>query len=236
MTSAFFQERETRNHIPSNGKPRRESRLPRPTARRHFLLASLGVVLSVGVFAHDNKMDMNGHEHHHAAVDTNGTVKRSEADYLVPDLKLVRNDGAVTQFPKEIDDGRPVILDFIYTSCTDICPMTSLVFSQVQKKLAKDIGKVHLVSISIDPEYDTPERLTAYARRYSASPQWQHYTGTIEASVAMQKAFGAYRGDKMNHTPITYIRLAPGKPWVRLDGFANPDDIIRELPLLASNQ
>jgi len=235
MTSAFFQEQDTSNHVPSNEETRLGFGLPTPTARRHFLLAGLGLVLSASVFAHD-KMDMQGHEHHHAAVDTNGTVKRSEADYQVPDLKLVRNDGTVTQFPKEIDDGRPVILDFIYTSCTDICPMTSLVLSQVQKKLAKDIGKVHLVSISIDPEYDTPERLTAYARRYSASPQWQHYTGTIEASVAMQKAFGAYRGDKMNHTPVTYVRLAPGKPWVRLDGFANPDEIIRELPLLASNQ
>ena len=202
--------------------------------RRQFLLAGLGFMLSFGVLAAD-KMDMHEHVHHHA-MDTNAAVKRSEVYYQIPSLKLVRNDGVSTLFPKEIDDGRPVILDFIYTSCTDICPMTSLVFSQIQKKLAKDIDKVHLVSISIDPEYDTPERLTAYAKRYSASAQWQHYTGTIEASVAMQKAFDAYRGDKMNHTPVTYIRQAPGKPWIRLDGFANPDEIVGELPLLASSQ
>jgi len=211
----------------------------------YFLLTGLGLVFSIGVLAHDG-MDMDGkgmkgmamdeHAHHHHAMDTNGTIKRSEMDYKLPLVKLVRDDGTSTQFPKEIDDGRPVVLDFIYTSCTDICPMTSMVFSQVQKKLGKNLDKVHLVSISIDPEYDTPERLMAYGKKYSASTEWQHYTGTVESSVALQKAFEAYRGDKMNHTPVTFVRTAPGKPWVRLDGFANPDQILHELPLLASSQ
>jgi len=212
-----------------------QAAFPSSMGYRHLLLISLGLTLGCAAFATE-KMEMHEHADHHHAMDTNATIKRSEINYQIPTLKLVRNDGVAVSFPEEIDDGRPVILDFIYTSCTDICPMTSLVFSQIQKKLAKDVTKVHLVSISIDPEFDTPERLTAYAKRYNASPQWQHYTGKIGDSVAMQKAFDAYRGDKMNHTPVTYIRPAPGKPWVRLDGFANPNEIVRELPQLASAQ
>jgi protein SCO1/2 len=87
---------------------------------------------------------------------------------------------------------------------------------------------VHLVSISIDPEQDTPERLSEYARRFHAGPEWRFYTGTTQASVAVQRAFEAYRGDKMDHTPATFLRAAPGRPWVRIDGFASSEELARE--------
>lgn len=85
-----------------------------------------------------------------------------------------------------------------------------------------------MVSISIDPEYDTPARLRTYARKFHAGPQWSYYTGTMEASIAMQKAFDVYRGDKMNHSPVTFLRVGAGSPWLRLDGFATPDLLLSE--------
>ena len=206
--------------------------------RRHFLthgLMTWGLVLvGCNTFAAD-EMNMSEHEHHHATMNTNVALKRSVTDYRVPTLKLVSNNGSSAIFPGEIDDGRPVILNFIYTSCTAVCPLTSQVFSQVQNMLGLDASKVHMMSISIDPEFDTPERLTAYAKNYNAGVQWQFYTGTSEASIAMQKAFGAYRGDKMNHIPLTFLRAAPGKSWVRLDGFANPDEVIGEFHRLLTS-
>ena len=50
----------------------------------------------------------------------------------------------------------------------------------------------------------------------------------MEASVAAQRAFKSYRGDKMNHTPVTFLRAAPGQPWVRIDGFASSEELARE--------
>ena len=50
----------------------------------------------------------------------------------------------------------------------------------------------------------------------------------MEASVAVQKAFAVYTPDKMNHAPLTLMRAAPGKPWVRLDGLATPDQLLQE--------
>jgi protein SCO1/2 len=202
--------------------------------RRQLLLGSLalcgGALAGRRAFAADAPApaDEHMHHHHHQMADAAEGTKRSEMPYQVPALSLVRNDGSKAQFPQELDDGRPVILNFIYTSCTAICPVTTQVFSQVQEKLGKDAAKVHMVSISIDPEYDTPARLSEYAKKYGAGRDWQFYTGTVEASVALQKAFDTYRGDKMNHIPVTYLRAAPGKPWVRLDGFAKPDEVVRE--------
>jgi protein SCO1/2 len=156
-------------------------------------------------------------------------VTRSVANYVVPAIRLVRDDGLHVQLDQELNDGRPVVLNFIYTTCSGICPLASHVFSELQRDLGAGGEGVHLVSISIDPEEDTPARLRAYARKFSAGPGWQHYSGTVAASVAAQRAFDVYRGDKMGHTPVTLMRAAPGGPWVRFDGFATADLLLKEL-------
>ncbi len=156
-------------------------------------------------------------------------VSRSESHYALPPIKMVRDDGKQVVLADELNDGRPVVLNFIYTTCPGICPLSSHVFSELQHDLGTERDKVHLVSISVDPEEDTPARLRAYAKQYSAGASWQHYTGTVAASLAAQHAFDVYRGDKMGHTPVTLLRTAPGAPWVRFDGFATADLLLKEL-------
>jgi protein SCO1/2 len=152
----------------------------------------------------------------------------STREYAVPPVRLVRDDGKVVSLPDEMNDGRPILLNFIFTSCTSICPMMSSVFAEFERRLGPDAGKVHLMSISIDPENDTPERLVEYARKFNAGPEWRHYTGTAAASLAAQRAFDVYRGDKMSHTVVTLMRAAPGRPWLRIEGFATPDDLVQD--------
>jgi protein SCO1/2 len=153
---------------------------------------------------------------------------RSFREYAVPDIRLVRDDGKTISLPEEMDDGRPVLLQFIFTTCTSFCPLLSSIFSGFEARLGDQARKVRLMSISIDPEYDTPERLREYVRRFKPGPEWHHYTGTLEASIAAQRAFDVYRGTKMNHNPVTFLRIAPGKPWLRIEGFVKPDDLVRE--------
>ena len=170
-------------------------------------------------------------EHQHTVVPG---LKVSMVNYAVPDLQLVRDDGRKVSLPSELDDGRPVVLNFIYTTCPGICPVMSQVFKQFQSQLGQEREKVHMVSISIDPEQDTPPRLREYASKFSAGPQWRHYTGTVSASIAAQKAFGAYRGDKMSHDPLTLMRFAPGKPWMRIEGLASAQDLVAQYVSLAA--
>jgi protein SCO1 len=161
-------------------------------------------------------------------------LRASNLPYHVPDVKLVRQDGAAVSLPAEMDDGRPVVLNFIFTSCEDICPLMTQTFTAFQRKLGAETARVHLMSISIDPEQDTPKRLREYAKRFKAGPGWTYYTGTEAASVAVQRAFNVYRGDKMSHTVVTFMRPAPGASWRRLDGFATPDDLMREYRALVA--
>ena len=201
--------------------------------RRRALLGSL--LACSGVFAFSRAMADRGHMVHvHGTMhdgmhaDAPAGVTRREAVYKIPSVTLVRQDGTKVAFPQEIDDGSAVVLGFIYTSCTTICPIFSQVFAEFQKRLGNDLTRTKLVSISIDPDYDTPARLLAYAKKFHAGAQWQHYTGTQQASIAMQRAFDVYRGDKMQHPPVTLLRAAPGRPWVRYEGFPTADMLLRE--------
>jgi protein SCO1/2 len=202
-------------------------------ARSIYLLAVFAVCAltpaAQGAFA-DESPTMTPHDH--AA---SQKAAMSSVQYTVPDIKLVRDDGTTISLPVEMNDGRPVMLNFIFTSCGSICPLMSQMFSQVQHRLGAESDKVHLMSISIDPEQDTPGRLREYAKGFDAGPEWQHYTGTVDASIAAQRAFDVYRGDRMSHAPVTLLRAAPGSPWRRIDGFATPDQVLREYrQLLAS--
>ena len=178
--------------------------------------------------AHDAEAADPHAQHHHVIPE----YARSMASYTVPAVKLVRDDGATVQLSEEMNDGRPVVLSFIYTSCTTVCPVTSQTLSQLQSKLGSARNTVHLMSISIDPEQDTPARLHDYAKTFNAGPSWQHYTGTLAASQAAQRAFGVYRGNKMEHAPATLVRAAPDAQWVRIDGFATADQLLAELAQL----
>lgn len=166
------------------------------------------------------------HHHHHQAMAPSNV--RSVANYAVPDVKLVDASGRKVALREVLAGGAPVMLNFIYTSCTAICPVMSSTFSQVQSKLGPERDKLRMVSISIDPEQDTPAKLKAYAKKYGAGPQWLMLTGSAQDSLAVQRAFDSYRGDKMNHEPVTFLRNANGKSWVRIQGFANADQLLRE--------
>lgn len=173
------------------------------------------------------------HDHHGQGMDAMRDIyTRSVASYNIPDLKLVDMNRAEVSLHKGLGGNDPIILNFIFTSCTAVCPVMSATFYHVQNQLGPDRNKVRMISISIDPENDTPEKLREYASKYHAGPQWKMLTGSTENNIAVQRAFGVYRGNKMNHTPATFIRAGgEDKPWVRLDGFASAPDIIKEYRL-----
>jgi protein SCO1 len=201
---------------------------------RYLLSAALiGVSLfAAGAWADEHAMPgAPADAHERVQASDNADVRRSQTQFVIPEVTLLRDDGKTVNLPAELNDGRPLVVNFIYTSCTTICPMNSQVFEQFQGDLGGERESVHLISISIDPEQDTPAHLRKYAAQFHARHGWDHYTGKIADIIAVQRAFGAYRGDKMSHTPLTLMRSSPGKLWVRFDGFARADDLMAERKL-----
>ena len=159
---------------------------------------------------------------------------RTVATYEPPDVTLMDMNGASVRLASALKYDGPVLLQFIFTTCPTVCPVMSGTFSAAQGRLGEDLARVRMISISIDPEQDTPERLREYARKFKAGRQWLFLTGDLDQIVAVQKSFDAYRGNKMRHEPLTFLRAAHGKTWVRLDGLMSATQLVAEYRRLTS--
>ena len=154
--------------------------------------------------------------------------QRTVEDYAVPDVVLINQDGAKVHFKKYIESGQPVMLDFIYGTCTTICPVLSAGFVNLQRKLGPDAQKVRFVSISIDPENDTPKVMKEYLKRYRAKPGWDFFTGSRGDIDRVMRAFGAYVSNKMYHYPLTLIRSPSDGKWIRINGLISSSEFMEE--------
>lgn len=202
-----------------------------PFRMNRLKLTAYGLIMPL-IFTHQVLLaeeDMHAHHRHMAE---SKTIVRSVAEYKLPELKLVNTESKEKLLSEIISTKKPVMLNFIFTTCTAICPVMSSSFAQVSKQLGDEYKDLQLISISVDPEQDTPAKLKEYAMRFDGSPQWQLFTGSLANSIVLQKAFDSYRGDKMNHLPLTFIRGSKSKKWVRLEGLASASELIKELHAL----
>jgi len=192
------------------------------------VISTLALILVIGqqpAIAEQASDDPHAHHHHKIPE----SVERTLVTYTIPEVNMINQDGQQVSLSKLLDSEQPVMMNFIFTSCTAICPAMSATFASVQKQLGSDSKKLLMVSISIDPEYDTPDALNTYAKRFKAGSQWEFLTGSLEDSISVQKAFDADRGDKMNHTPMTLMRATRDSQWVRYEGFARADELAEEV-------
>ncbi len=142
-----------------------------------------------------------------------------KADYSIPDVSMQDQDGRVVALRQLLSGEQPVIVNFIFTSCTTICPVMTATMLQMQRELDDAAVKPMFVSISIDPDYDDVATLAAYARRFGAD--WTFLTGEREDVLDVLKAFAAWRGNKSNHAAVTLFRAAGAKRWTRIEGLAS---------------
>jgi protein SCO1/2 len=185
--------------------------------------------------------DMPGMEHmdhsmHQQSMSKRGSYSSSVVSYSMPDVKLVDENGKSVSLREVMDEGSPILLNFIFTTCTTICPVMTSTFQQVQERLGQNRKQVRMVSISIDPENDSPAKLKEYAAKYKAGAQWTFLTGSLENSLQVQKAFGVFAGEKMNQKPITFLKEAGSdNRWVRIEGLAEAGQIVDEFNKLGMN-
>lgn len=154
------------------------------------------------------------------------SIERSEKAYPIPNLTVQGADGRRLALAQALQDGRPVVMTFMFSSCTTVCPISNQTLSIFEQMLGADSKRVNIVSISIDPDHDSVQRLADHARRTGAVGSF--FTSDPATSEAVQRSFDAWRGDKMNHQPVFLIRRSAGTPWLRLDGQITPRELMAE--------
>jgi protein SCO1/2 len=149
----------------------------------------------------------------------------SRHTYTLPNLTLVDQDGRRVAVSEVLDGAGPVAVNFIFTSCTTVCPVLSATFAALDGK-QEGGAPIRRVSISIDPEHDRPAVLKAYAAQFHAAPGWRFYTGDADDIRKLLAALDVYTGDKSNHRPVTLLREGRASSWVRIDGFTTAAQLV----------
>jgi protein SCO1/2 len=150
------------------------------------------------------------------------------AKVKIPDLVLRDQHGKQVRFYSDLIKDKVVVLSFFYTSCTYICTMQGKVFSELQSLLGERLGKsVFLISITIDPAKDNPQRLKAWAERYKVKPGWTLVTGEeAEMNKLLVQFIGNKAGSEM-HLPSTFIANDSKGLWTSAVGVFTPEHLLK---------
>lgn len=175
--------------------------------RRLVVVATIGALRAMTAAA--------GQHEHHAQMQE--VAQRAAARIVIPDSEFTNQDGRKVGFYSDLVRDKVVVVNFVFTSCTTICPTMGINFGQLQSRIGPD---VHLISVSIDPANDTPARLKSWGKRWNAGPRWTLLTGSQANVDALRKAFGVYTLDVASHTAITMVGDDRSGTWTRVDGLA----------------
>jgi protein SCO1/2 len=160
--------------------------------------------------------------------------KRSVENYTMPDVVLVNQNGTKVRFKELMQTQKPVIVNFIFATCTTICPVLSAGYVNLQQKIGPELQNAMLISISIDPENDTPKIMKEYLKRYRAKPGWDFFTGSRRDIDSVMRAFDAYIPNKMSHFPLTLMRPPGDGKWNRIFGLMNSSEFVGEYQKMIS--
>ena len=146
----------------------------------------------------------------------------------IPDVRVFDQHGRQLNFYKDLVAGKVVAINFVFTTCTAICRPLTATFRRVQQELGDEVGKnVWLISVSVDPMTDTPERLHEFAEKFKAGPGWSFVTGDTSDINAILNAFGVGITNKNDHTPMVLIGSEAKGVWTRAYGLSSPVEIAR---------
>jgi protein SCO1/2 len=152
----------------------------------------------------------------------------SPAEKYFSDVELINQDGQKMRFYSDVLKDKVVVINTFFTTCTSVCPPMNRNLERVQEALGDRLGKnAFLVSISVDPEMDTPPRLKDYSQRFHARPGWVFLTGKKENVDWALYKLGQYVETKDNHTTIIIIGNEPKGLWKKAFGLAKPDELMK---------
>lgn len=138
----------------------------------------------------------------------------------IPNVSVYTQDGVRVNFYSDLVKGKTVAINFIFTTCTTICPPLTATFRRVQQDLAQKDLPVQLISISVDPTTDTPERLHYFATKFKAGPGWTFVTGEKTEIDSLLQALGVAVSNKNDHTPMILIGNDVTGYWTRSYGLS----------------
>lgn len=150
------------------------------------------------------------------------------AEHL-PNVELTTHEGRVVRFYEDLVKGQVVAINFMFTTCGNTCPLITEYMAVAQKALGERMGhRITLLSISLEPEYDTPERLREYRQVRGVAPGWIFLTGRRDDIEFLRRRLGVYDLDPVidtdpsQHAGIVILGNEPQGRWRAISALSHP--------------
>ena len=164
------------------------------------------------------------HDHSHM---TTTAKEASPAEKYFTDVELTNQDGKKVHFYSDVLKGKTVVVNAFFTTCTSVCPPINRNMEKIQEALGDRVGRdVFLVSLTVDPETDTPARLKEYSQKFHAGAGWTFLTGKKENLDWALYKLGQYIEKKDDHTTVLIIGNEPTGLWKKAFGMANVAELV----------
>lgn len=148
----------------------------------------------------------------------------------VPDVELLDQTGQAARFVSERIGDNLAAVTFTFTHCTTICPILDGIFKRLQTEIADVLGvDTVLLTVSVDPVRDIPERLEMHAAKVQARPGWSFLTGDKQTVDDLLKALEVFAPNILDHPPTVFVVDGRSGEWSRLYGFPKPEEIVAVL-------
>ena len=167
------------------------------------------------------------------------TQSSTTAPDALPNVIVQTQDGKRVRFYDDLIKGKVVLINFMFTSCTTQCPLTTANLVKVEEALGEDLGRdVAMISITVDPAVDTPAVLKRYSQRYHTKAGWYFVTGSGKDIDLIRRRLGGLdnTGDKTQHTGIVIYGNETTGQWAATPAMAQPKAIVRSVMRLVHRQ
>lgn len=155
------------------------------------------------------------------------SASATPALHYFTDVELTNQDGKTVRFYSDVLQGRTVVVESFFTTCTGTCPLMNATFAKIQKAVGPRLGKdVFLVSITVDPDHDTPAKLKEYAAHMKARPGWMFLTGKKENVEQALHKLGLKVGSREEHKNLFLVGNEPKGLWKKVLGLGKADEIV----------
>jgi protein SCO1 len=156
------------------------------------------------------------------------TARRDRLRRHFPNVSLRTHDGRTVRFYDDLVKDKKVIINFTYTNCSNSCPTSSANLAKVQRLLGDRVGReIFLLSLSLDPDRDTPEALKEYADKWKAGPGWTFATGSRQDIDAIRRQLGLYDSpDFTDHMGLLTFGNEPEGKWAATPALDRPEKIV----------
>lgn len=155
-----------------------------------------------------------------------GKSRNGAAIYLA-DLPLVDQNGKTVDLYKDYIAGRHIVLHSFFARCEGSCPVMMTTLQSLQKQLGARLGKdVQIVSITVDPDHDSPQVLADYARRVQAKPGWHFLSGSNAQVTTALRRIGQYADAPENHMNLIIVGNDASGDWRKLHGLGPLKEVV----------